>query len=39
MRLQVERLPAPLWLRAAIPIISVLVTFLLTSGFVIAVGR
>ena len=38
MRLQVERLPAPLWMRAIIPIASVFVTFLLTSGFVIAVG-
>ena len=38
MKLQVERLPAPLWLRTMIPIASVFVTFLLTSGFVIAVG-
>jgi ABC-type uncharacterized transport system permease subunit len=38
MRLQVERLPAPLWLRTMIPIASVFITFLLTSGFVIAVG-
>jgi len=38
MRLQVVRLPAPLWLRTMIPIASVFVTFLLTSGFVVAVG-
>jgi simple sugar transport system permease protein len=38
MRLQVERLPAPLWLRTLIPIASVLITFLLTSSFVISVG-
>jgi len=38
MKLQVERLPAPLWMRAIIPILSVFVTFLLTSGFVLLVG-
>lgn len=38
MKLQVEKLPAPLWLRSLIPVVSVLVTFLLTSGFVLAVG-
>jgi ABC-type uncharacterized transport system permease subunit len=38
MKLQVERLPAPFWMRAIIPIASVLITFILTSGFVIAVG-
>lgn len=38
MKLQVERLPAPLWVRALIPVASVVVTFLLTSGFVLAVG-
>ena len=38
MKLQVERLPAPLWVRAIIPVASVLLTFVLTSGFVVAVG-
>lgn len=38
MKLQVEKLPAPLWLRSLIPVASVLVSFLLTSGFVLAVG-
>jgi general nucleoside transport system permease protein len=38
MRLQVDKLPAPLWLRSLIPVVSVVVTFLLTSGFVLAVG-
>ena len=38
MRLQVERLPAPLWMRAIIPIAAVFATFVLTSGFVVAVG-
>ena len=34
----VERLPAPVWFRTLIPLASILVTFLLTSGFVMAVG-
>lgn len=38
MRFQIERLPAPLWLRSLIPLVSVVVTFMLTSGFVLAVG-
>lgn len=38
MKLQVEQLPAPLWMRSLIPVISVVVTFVLTSGFVLAVG-
>ena len=38
MKVQIERLPAPLWLRSLIPIVSVVVTFVLTSGFVLAVG-
>jgi simple sugar transport system permease protein len=38
MRLQVERLPAPVWFRTLIPLISIVVTFLLTSGFVLASG-
>ena len=38
MRLQVERNPAPVWFRALIPLISILLTFLLTSGFVLAYG-
>jgi general nucleoside transport system permease protein len=38
MRLQVERLPAPVWFRTLIPLVSIFVTFLLTSGFVLAVG-
>ncbi len=38
MKLQIDRLPAPLWLRSLIPVVSVVVTFLLTSGFVLAVG-
>jgi general nucleoside transport system permease protein len=36
MRLQVERDPAPVWFRALIPVASIVVTFLLTSGFVLA---
>lgn len=38
MKFQVERLPAPLWLRSLIPLVSVVITFVLTSGFVLAVG-
>ena len=38
MRMLVERLPAPVWFRTLIPLASILVTFLLTSGFVMAVG-
>lgn len=38
MRLQVERNPAPVWFRALIPLVSILLTFLLTSGFVLAYG-
>ncbi len=38
MRLQIDKLPAPLWMRSLIPVVSVVVTFLLTSGFVLAVG-
>ncbi|MGW8251423.1 MAG: ABC transporter permease, partial [Anaerolineales bacterium] len=38
MRLHIEKLPAPLWLRSLIPVASVIITFLLTSGFVLAVG-
>ncbi len=37
MNLQVERVPAPLRLRLLIPIISIVLTFLLTAGFVLAV--
>jgi len=36
MRWQIERLPAPVWIRTLIPLISIVVTFLLTSGFVLA---
>ena len=36
MRWQIERLPAPVWIRTLIPLVSILVTFLLTSGFVLA---
>jgi len=38
MRLQVERNPAPVWFRALIPVMSILLTFLLNSGFVLAYG-
>ena len=38
MRLQVERNPAPVWFGALIPLMSILLTFLLTSGFVLAYG-
>jgi simple sugar transport system permease protein len=38
MKLLLERWPAPLWLRILIPVASVLVTFLLASGLVVAVG-
>ena len=38
MRLQVERSPAPIWFRALIPVASILLTFLITSGFVLAYG-
>ena len=38
MRLQVERSPAPIWFRALIPLASILLTFLITSGFVLAYG-
>jgi len=38
MRIQVERNPAPVWFRALIPLMSILLTFLLTSGFVLAYG-
>jgi simple sugar transport system permease protein len=39
MRLQVERNPAPVWFRALIPVVSILLTFLLTSAFVLAYGE
>ncbi len=38
MRVQIERLPAQVWFRTLIPVISIFVTFLLTSGFVLAYG-
>src|SRR5512134_2300635 len=38
MRLQVERNPAPVSFRVLIPLASILLTFLLTSGFVLAYG-
>ena len=38
MRLQVERNPAPVWFGALIPLLSIVLTFLLTSGFVLAYG-
>ena len=38
MRLLVERNPAPVWFGALIPLMSILLTFLLTSGFVLAYG-
>jgi ABC-type uncharacterized transport system permease subunit len=38
MRLQIERNPAPVWFRVLIPLASILLTFLLTSGFVLAYG-
>jgi simple sugar transport system permease protein len=38
MRLQVVRNPAPAWFGALIPLMSILLTFLLTSGFVLAYG-
>ncbi len=38
MRLQVERNPAPVWFGVLIPLISILLTFMLTSGFVLAYG-
>jgi general nucleoside transport system permease protein len=39
MRLHVERNPAPVWFRALIPLVSILLTFLLTSGFVLTYGE
>lgn len=36
MKWQVERLPAPVWFRTLIPVVSIVATFLLTSGFVLA---
>ncbi|MDX1664419.1 MAG: ABC transporter permease [Candidatus Promineifilaceae bacterium] len=36
MRVQIERLPAPVWLRSLIPFISIFLTFLLTVGLVLA---
>jgi simple sugar transport system permease protein len=38
MRLLVERNPAPVWFGVLIPLLSILLTFLLTSGFVLAYG-
>src|SRR5215216_5922477 len=38
MKLQVERNPAPVWFGAMIPVMSILLTFLLTSGFVLVYG-
>ena len=38
MRLQFERNPAPVWFKALIPVMSILLTFLLTAGFVLAYG-
>jgi simple sugar transport system permease protein len=38
MRLQVLRTPAPVWFGALIPLMSIVLTFLLTSGFVLAYG-
>jgi general nucleoside transport system permease protein len=39
MRLQIERNPAPVWIRALIPVVSIVFTFVLTSGFVLAYGE
>lgn len=39
MRLHIERNPAPVWFRVLIPVVSILLTFLLTSGFVLAYGE
>ena len=38
MRLQIERNPAPVWFGVLIPLMSILLTFLLTAGFVLAYG-
>ncbi len=36
--LKLERTPAPLWMRAAIPLIAIFVTFLLVSPLIFAAG-
>lgn len=38
MKPHLERKPAPVWFRALIPLMSILITFFLTSGFVLAYG-
>ncbi len=38
-RLRIERYPAPLWVRPLIPVISIVVTFLLTSIVVLALNK
>ncbi len=37
MRIQIDRLPAPLWQRLLIPVVSIFLTFVITAGFVTAV--
>ncbi len=37
MRIQIDRLPAPLWMRLVIPLVSIVLTFVLTAGFVTSV--
>lgn len=38
LRLEIERAPAPIWMRSLIPVIAVLVTFVLTSVLVVWAG-
>ncbi len=38
MKYKIERCPAPLWMRALIPIISILTTFLITSILILLAG-
>lgn len=38
MKLRIERIPAPFWMRTLIPILSILVTFLITSVLILLAG-
>ncbi len=38
LRLEIERAPAPIWMRSLIPVLAVLVTFVLTSVLVVWAG-
>ncbi len=38
MKFRIERVPAPLWMRALIPLVAIIVTFIITSVLIIWAG-